>query len=137
MKLSKGISKTASLILGRRLKPAPRARPPSPPSAAPPGPPPRLLDRRSDRGDLRRGRTAAAADDPCAEIARLGRELGEVVRRRVRIDDAPARAARQPHVGLGAEGDAVRAAAHLRKGRERCLRADSAVRADGYDSEPL
>ena len=67
-----------------------------------------LLDRRADRRDLRGAGAAAAADDPRAEVARLRGELGEVVGRRVRIDDAAAAAARQPDVRLRREREPVR-----------------------------
>ena len=69
-----------------------------------------LLDRGSDRGDLRRRRSAAAADQPRALAARLGGELGEVVGSRV----SGRRCARQ--MRLGGRRSAARSAA----GRWRC-----------------
>ena len=57
-----------------------------------------VVDRRADRGDLRRRRSAAAADDGCAERACLRRKLPEVLGRCVREHDAPARHAREPDV---------------------------------------
>src|SRR5207248_4850175 len=51
---------------------------------------PFLLDSRADRRDLGRGCAAAAADDACAKVPRVRGELGEVLRCRMRIDDAPA-----------------------------------------------
>ena len=51
-----------------------------------------------DRRDLGRRRAAAAADHPRAEVARVRGELGEVLRRRVRVDDAAAGEAREADV---------------------------------------
>src|SRR5262249_56969246 len=70
-----------------------------------------LLDRGADRGDLDRGRAAAAADDAGAERSRMSGELGEVVRGGMRIDDAAAAHAREPDVRQRRECPAV--AAHL------------------------
>ena len=64
----------------------------------------------ADRRDLRRCRAAAAADHPRAEAARLGGELGEVVRRRVREDDARAGEAREADVRERGEHEPVAAA---------------------------
>ena len=68
---------------------------------------PLLVDRGADRGDLRRRRAAAAADDAGAEIARVGGELREVVGRRVREDDAAAGETREADVGQRRERQAV------------------------------
>ena len=57
-----------------------------------------LLDRRGDRGDLERRRPAAAADQARAELPRVRRELGEVLGRGVRVDDAAAAQAREADV---------------------------------------
>ena len=51
---------------------------------------PLLVDRAPDRGDLGRRRAAAAADHLGAELARVRGELGEVLGRGVRVDDAAA-----------------------------------------------
>src|SRR3954463_5576913 len=49
-----------------------------------------LLDGCADRGDLGRGRAAAAADHLRAEVTSMRRELGEVLGSCMGIDDAPA-----------------------------------------------
>ncbi len=87
-----------------------------------------LLDGRADGGDLGRRRPAAAADDLGPELARVGRELGEVFGRRMGIDDAPAGEARQADVGQGRERLAVRA--HLLQCGERGHQPRAVVRAD-------
>ena len=66
-----------------------------------------LLDRAADRLDLCRRRAAAAADDAGAEPPRLRRELGEVVRGRVREDDPVAGEAREADVRERGEHEPV------------------------------
>ena len=88
-----------------------------------------LLQRRADRRDLGRRRPAAAADQPGAEASRLGGELGEVVGRRVRVDDAAARAAGRPTFGCAVSGRPFATARHLGECGKRGLRAEAAVRA--------
>src|SRR5262249_56382636 len=56
------------------------------------------IDCLANRRDLGRGGAAAAADEPRAELPRLRGELGEVVWRRVREDDALAGHAREADV---------------------------------------
>ena len=94
-----------------------------------------LLDRGADRLDLRRRRAAAAADDPGAEPARLRRELGEVVRRRVREDDAVAGEAGEADVRERGEDEPV--ALHRGERVQRRRRAGAVVRAGGRDVEPV
>ncbi len=88
-------------------------------------------------GDLRRRRPAAAADQQRTLAAGLGRELSEVVGSRVRVDDAPAGAAREADVRLGAEREAVRVLGHLREGGQRGLWPEAAVRPDDGDIDLL
>ena len=57
----------------------------------------------ADRRDLGRSRSAAASDHPGTEIARVRGELGEVLGRRVRIDDSAPGHARQADVGHGGQ----------------------------------
>ena len=94
-----------------------------------------LLDGSPDGRDLGRRRPAAAADQLRALVARLRGELGEVVGRRVRVDDAPAGAAGQADVRLRGQRQAVRGRAHLPERGERGLRAEPAVRPGGHDPE--
>ena len=56
------------------------------------------VDRGADRRDLHWRRPAAAADDPGSELPSVGRELGEVLRRRVREDHTLAGEARQADI---------------------------------------
>ena len=93
-----------------------------------------LVDRGADRGDLSGRRPAAAADDPRAEPARLRRELGEVVGRRVREDHARAGQAREPDVRERREHEPV--ALHRGERVQRRRRAGAVVRARGGDAEP-
>ena len=88
----------------------------------------------ADRLDLRRRRAAAAADDPGAEPTRLRRELGEVVGRRVREDDAVAGEAREADVRERGEDEPV--ALHRGERVQRRRRAGAVVRARGRDVEP-
>ena len=92
-----------------------------------------LVDRGPDRLDLRRRRAAAAADDPGAEPARLGRELGEVVRRRVREDDAAAGEAREADVRQRGEDEPL--ALHRGERVQRGGGPGAVVRARGGDVE--
>ena len=93
-----------------------------------------LVDRAADRRDLRGRRAAAAADDARPECARLGRELGEVLGRRVGIDDAAAddrdeadvRQRRERQVRVAHRGERV----------ERGVRAGAVVVADRRHVEP-
>ena len=89
---------------------------------------PLLLDGAGDRLDLQRRRSAAAADHPRAQRSRLRGELGEVLRRRVRIDDSAAREAGETDVRERREGAAV---AHRLERGERGVEAGSVVGADG------
>ena len=90
-----------------------------------------LGHRLGDGGDLRRGRAAAPADDSRAEAACVRGELGEVVRRRVWIDDPVAGHAREADVRHGRERETV--AAHRVQRPERGLNPGAVVRADGGD----
>ena len=92
-----------------------------------------LVDRVPDRRDLRRGRPAAATDDACAQLPCVRGELGEVLRRRVREDDALPGEARQPDVRQ--RGERLAALAHPLDCPERRLEPDSVVRADRGDVE--
>ena len=92
-----------------------------------------LVDRTADRGDLRGRGAAAAADDLRAEPARVRRELGEVLRRGVRVDHAAAGHAREADVRQSGERDAV--AAHVLDRPERRLKAGAVVRAEGADPQ--
>ena len=92
-----------------------------------------LVDGVPDRGDLGRRRSAAAADDPRAELARVRSELGEVVRRRVREDHALAGEAREADVRE--RGQRFAALAHPLDGTKRRLEAGAVVRADRGDVE--
>ena len=69
-----------------------------------------LVDGVPDRRDLGRRRSAAAADDPRAELARVRGELGEVLGRRVREDHALAGEAREADVRE--RGERLAALAH-------------------------
>ena len=79
-----------------------------------------LLQRDADRLDLGRRRAAAAADDPGAERGRLRRELAEVLRRRVRIDDAAADDAREADVRQRGEREAGARASRASAVRALC-----------------
>ena len=68
---------------------------------------PLFVHRGLDRCDLGRGRPAAAADDLRAEVACVGGELAEVLRRGVGVDDAAAREAGEADVREGRERLAV------------------------------
>ncbi len=92
-----------------------------------------LLDRGSDRGDLGRRRAAAAADHPRAQRARVRGELGEVLRRRVRVDDAAAGQAREADVRQRGERPPV--GPHLLERFERGQQPAAVVRADRCDVE--
>ena len=92
-----------------------------------------LVDRTADRRDLRGRRAAAAADDLRAEPPGVRRELREVLRRGVRVDDAAAGHAREADVRQRRERDAV--AAHLLDRAERGLEARAVVRAERADPE--
>ena len=92
-----------------------------------------LVDGVPDRRDLGRRRSAAAADDPRAELARVRSELGEVVRRRVREDHALAGEAREADVRE--RGQRFAALAHPLDGTKRRLEAGAVVRADRGDVE--
>ena len=94
-----------------------------------------FIDRGLDRGDLRRGRAAAASDDAGAESPRLRRKLGEVVRRRVREDHARS--------GKACEADVRERRQHepfaLHRGErvQRGRRAGAVVCARGSDIERI
>ena len=92
-----------------------------------------LLDRAADRLDLCRRRAAAAADDAGAEPPRLRRELGEVVRGRVREDDAVAGEAREADVRERGEHEPV--ALHRGERVQGRRRAGAVVRARRGDIE--
>ena len=94
---------------------------------------PALVDRAADGRDLRGRRAAAAADQPGAEAARLGRELAEVLRRRVREDDARAREAGEADVGKRSEHETV--ALHFRERVQRRRRTRTVVRPDRREPE--
>ena len=88
-----------------------------------------VLDGGADRRDLGRGRPATAADHLRAEIARVGGELGEVLRRRVRIDDAAAGEAGETDVGE--RGQRLAVVAHVLQRRERRQQPRTVILADG------
>ena len=94
-----------------------------------------LVDRRADRRDLGGRRAAAAADQAGAEAPRLGGELREVVRRRVREDKPRAGEARETDVRHRCEHPAV--ALHRGQRPQRGGGAGAVIRADRGDSEPL
>ena len=87
---------------------------------------PLLFDCGADRGDLGRRRAAATADDPRAQVTRVRGELGEVLGRRVREDDAAAGEAGQTDVGQRGKGALV--PPHLLERGERREEAGSVVR---------
>ena len=98
---------------------------------------PLLLDCARDRRDLGRRRSATAADHSGSEGAGLRRELGEVLRSRVRIDDPPAREAGQAHVRQGGQRSPV---AHRLERGQRSVQPGAVVGADGRElvcAEPL
>ena len=78
---------------------------------------PVLVDGGADRGDLRRRRAAAAADQLRAERACAGRELGEVVGRRVRERHARAAPGGEADVRERRERRRPVRPAHLRRAR--------------------
>ena len=90
------------------------------------------VDRAANRGDLGGRRPAAAADHAGAEAARLRRELREVLRRRVRIDDAVPGQARQADVRQRSEHEPV--ALHVLERGERARGTGAVVRAHGGDA---
>ncbi len=92
-----------------------------------------LLDRRGDRRDLGRGRPAAAADHAGAEVPCVRGELREVLRRRVRVDDAVAGHARETDVRHRGEREPV--AVHLAQRGEGGLDAGAVIRADRGHAE--
>ena len=92
-----------------------------------------LLDRGLDRRDLGGGRAAAAADDARAEPACLGRELGEVVGRRVWEDDARAGEAGEADVRERGEHQPV--ALHRSQRVQRRRRPGAVVRPHRGDVE--
>ena len=87
-----------------------------------------LVDGAADRGDLRRRRAAAAADQLRAERPCPCRELGEVLGGRVRERDARAGDRRQPDVRQGRERRSV--AGHVGERVERRGRPAAVVRAE-------
>ena len=91
------------------------------------------VDRRSDGCDLRRGRPATAADEAGAEVARMRGELGEVLGRRVRVDDATTREAGEPDVGQGRQRQI--AVPHLLERGESREETASVVGSDRRDVE--
>jgi hypothetical protein len=96
--------------------------------------PPLVLDRRGDRGDLERRRPAAAADQASPELAGVRRELGEVLRRGVGVDDATAAQAREPDVRQRGQRRAAVRAHRLERG-QRGVQAGAVVRADGGQAQ--
>jgi hypothetical protein len=93
-----------------------------------------LVDRGADRGDLGRGRAAAATDDAGPQAARLRGELGEVVGRRMREDHARAGQARQTDVRERRQHEPVALHRGERVQRGRGTRA--VVRAGGRHVQP-
>ena len=92
-----------------------------------------FLDRGADRGDLCRRRPATAADHLRAEIACMRRELGEVLRRRVRIDDAAPGEAREADVRE--RGERLAVLAHPFERGQSGEQPGAVVRADRSDVE--
>ena len=92
-----------------------------------------LVDGGADRCDLGRGRAAAAADDPGAELAGVRRELREVLGCRMREDHAVAGEAREPDVRQHRKG--LAGSAHALERAQRSLQPDAVVRADRGDVE--
>ena len=78
-----------------------------------------LSDGGADRRDLVGRRSAASSDHARAELERVRGELAEVLRRRVRIDDAAAGEACEADVRKRGERDAVRRRRHLFERGER------------------
>ena len=87
-----------------------------------------FLHCRADGGDLCGRRPTAAADQPCAEVASVRCELAEVLRSRVRVDDATTRQAREADVGK--RGERFSVTAHLLECRKRREQPRAVVRAD-------
>jgi hypothetical protein len=94
-----------------------------------------LVDRRTNRLDLRGGGPAATADDPGTEPARLGGELGEVVGGGVREEDTVADKTRETDVRQRREDESV--PLHRRERVQCCRRAGAVVRAHGGNTEAV
>ena len=89
-----------------------------------------FFDGRGDGADLGWSRAAAAADDLRAEIARVRREVGEVVRRRVREHHAAPGQARKAHVRHRRQGQLAVGVVHLVQRGQRRVDARPVIRAD-------
>ena len=92
---------------------------------------PVLVDRLADGGDLSGRATATAADDPCAELLCMRRELCEVLRGRVGEDDTGTGQAREPEIRHHRERQTGRA--HLLDRTERGVWPCAVVCADRGD----
>ncbi len=92
-----------------------------------------LVERVPDRADLGGRRTATAADHHRAQLPRMGGELGEVLRRGVRVDHPPAGHAGEPDVGQSCERHVP--SLHRLEGIERRRRPGAVVRPDRRDAQ--